>query len=191
MTESDASGEVTRLLHRVGAGDESASADLLDLVYDQLRVLAGRMFAGPDGAVTLQPTALVHDAYLKLVTRGENWSDRQHFFAVASMAMRQMLADCARARGTQKRGAAWDRVSLTGVRDSTAQEEHDVVALDAAMTKLSSLNERQGRIVELRFLTGLTVEEVARLLDLSTTTIGEEWRLARAFLRRELRELEQ
>lgn len=178
-------GNVTHLLHRIGEGDGEATSELLGVVYDELRGLAGRMFAGGSG-VTLQPTALVHDAFLKLVERADDWNDRQHFFAVASLAMRQMLRDAARARSSEKRGGKWERVTLAGVTPTPQGQDVDLCTLDAALTKLSALNERQGRIVELRYLTGLPVAEVAKILSISVSTVGEEWRMARAFLRGEM-----
>jgi len=184
---SDDSGRVTRLLRRAGEGDAQASSELLEAVYDELRDLAGRLFARAGGAPTLQPTALVHDAFLKLVDREEGWNDRQHFFAVASVAMRHLLRDGARARAAQKRGGAWERVSLSDVRDTPGSADFDLVELDTALDKLSRLSERQGRVVELRFFTGLAVKEIAELLGVSVATVGNEWRAARAFLSRELR----
>lgn len=176
------------MLRRAGAGSEQASSELLRVVYEELRAMADRAFGkGPSG-VTLQPTALAHDAYLKLVNRSDEWTDRQHFFAVASLAMRDILRDNARARSAQKRGGQWDRISLTGVKDTPESGESDVdlVDLDSALTKLSSLSQRQGRIVELRYLTGLPVTEVAEILGISVATVVNEWRFARAFLSREL-----
>lgn len=185
---STPSGEVTLLLQRIGNGDSNASDSLLSLVYDHLRDLAGRVYQGPAQARTLQPTALMHDAYIKLVEREESWDSRQHFYAVASIAMRQMLTDYARARATQKRGGSWQRVSLSGIDESKQDTELDLVALDSALNKLSELSPRQARVVELRFLTGLAVDEVAKIMKVSSTTIVDEWRAARAFLRRELKE---
>lgn len=179
-------GQVTHLLRQIGEGNSSATSELMGLVYGELRALAGRLFSDSGRAVTLQPTALVHDAFLKLVERADDWNDRQHFFAVSSLAMRQMLKDAAKARRTLRRGGDWMRVSLSGMDGSAEAEEVDLIDLDAALDRLSSLSERQARIVELRYLTGLPVNEVADILGVSTTTVGDDWRAARAFLRREL-----
>ena len=135
---------------------------------------------------TLQPTILVHDAYLRLVENPGQYRNRQHFLVVAGMAMRQMVADYARARGSQKRGGAWRRVSSTCLDQESSEGELDLVLLDEALNKLRTLSERQYRIVEMRFFGGLEVEEVADLLEVSRTTVGNDWRTARAFLRREL-----
>jgi len=180
-------GQVTHLLQRIGGGDDGATSELLGVVYGELRGLAGRLFSkSGSGGVTLQPTALVHDAFLKLVRRADDWNDRQHFFAVASLAMRQMLRDAVKARGRLRRGGDWARVSLSGMGEENEAAEVDLVALDAAMSKLADLSPRQARIVELRYLTGLPVNDVAEILGVSTTTVGDDWRAARAFLRREL-----
>ncbi len=184
-------GQVTQLLHRMGAGDADASPELLSLVYGELRALAGKVFARRGGAVTLQPTVLVHDAYLQLVDHDQDWDSRRHFYAVASVAMRFMLNNHARARAAQKRGGSWGRISLSAVQESPmpggSAGEINLVALDAALSKLTRLSERQGRIVELRYLTGLPVQEVAAILGISTTKVRTEWRTARAFLSRALK----
>jgi RNA polymerase sigma-70 factor (ECF subfamily) len=174
--------EITRLVSRAGAGDANASARLMELVYEELRALAGSYARGrPDQ--TLQPTALVHEAFLRLVDvpAGE-WTDRAHFFAVAATAMRQVLADQARRRGAQKRGSAWDKVTLAGVALPGERDELDLLALDAALSELAALDERKHRVVELRFFGGLTVEEVAELLSVSVSTVESEWRAARSWL---------
>lgn len=182
-------GDVTLLLRRVESGDQDSQEALLALVYDELRSQAGHIF-GAQGGATLQPTALVHDAYLRLVPHAGELNDRRHFFVVASMAMRQMLRDQARARRALKRGGDLQRVSLNGlVGDGPAagpSEETELERLDAALETLAELSPRQARIVELRYLTGLSVSEVADVLDVSVATVGNEWRTARAFLRREL-----
>ncbi|HEV8113156.1 MAG TPA: sigma-70 family RNA polymerase sigma factor [Planctomycetota bacterium] len=178
-----ASGEVTLLLARAGQGDADATARLLELVYAELRDLAGGYARGQRAGHTLQPTALVHEAFLKLVHGGEPaFGDRAHFLAVAATAMRQILTDHARARAAQKRGGAWEKVSLSDLRISAENDEIDLLALDDALAKLSAFDPRKHRVVELRFFGGLTVEEVARVLDLSTTTVESEWRAARAWL---------
>lgn len=185
--ESELKGEVTLLLNQIGGGDAGASETLLELVYTELHRMAGRAFSRRTPGTTLQPTILVHDAFLKLVEHAGDWNDRQHFFAVAAKAMRQVLRDGARARGAEKRGGQWGRVTLAGLAKSQAPGEFDLVALDEGLTKLAQLNSRQARVVELRFLAGIPIEDVAKMLKISTTTVGDDWRLARAFLRREIR----
>ena len=181
-------GQVTKLLGQLAAGDRAATDELLPLVYDQLRNVAQRLFRAGRGSQTLQPTAVVHDVFLKLVDKAADWNDRQHFYAVASRAMRQLLTDVARARASQKRGGEWGRVSLSWVPESSPASDLDVVDVDAAISELKALNERHARIVELRFLTGLSIQETADILGISRTTVHDEWRLARAFLRRNLSE---
>lgn len=165
-------------------GHKSATPSLMPLIYDELRALAAKLLSGQDRHQTLQPTALVHEAYLKLLGKGD-WTDRAHFFNVAAMAMRQLLADHARRLSSQKHGGGWERVTLSGVSADEGGEV-DTVALDEALRKLAKLNERQCRIAELRFLTGLSVEEAAEALGVSARTVELDWRIARAWLRREL-----
>jgi len=175
--------EITRLVSLAGAGDANASALLMEVVYEELRALAGSYARGGRPDQTLQPTALVHEAFLRLVDvpAGE-WTDRAHFFAVAATAMRQVLADQARRRGAQKRGSGWDKVTLAGVALPGEQDGLDLLALDTALRELAALDERKHRVVELRFFGGLTVEEAARVLDVSVSTIESEWRAARSWL---------
>ncbi len=178
-----ASGEVTLLLARAAEGDAGATSRLLELVHAELRVLAGGFARGQRAGHTLQPTALVNEAFLKLVDGGPPaFNDRAHFLAVAATAMRQILTDHARSRAAQKRGGAWEKVSLSDLELHAGGDEVDLVALDDALGQLSAFDPRKHRVVELRFFGGLTVEEVARVLDLSTTTVESEWRAARAWL---------
>jgi len=179
--------EFTQMLARARKGDDSAVHALVPLVYSEMRALAGGLFRDQAAAHTLQPTALVHEAFLKLVGPNEiEWQSRAHFFGVAAKAMRQILTDHARRRRAQKRGGEQNRITLSGMATPVADEAFELVAFDDALSKLSELDERQGRIVELRFLGGLTVEEVAEVLELSVSTVEREWRMARAWLRREL-----
>jgi len=180
---AETSHEVTLLLARAGQGDADATARLLEIAYEELRGLAGAYARGQRAGHTLQPTALVNEAFLKLV-HGEPpaWNDRAHFIAVAATAMRQVLTDHARARQAAKRGGEWEKVSLSGLRIEDGGDEIDLIALDDALEKLRAFDERKHRVVELRFFGGLTVEEVARVLELSTTTVESEWRAARAWL---------
>ncbi len=182
------SSDATQLLRRVNAGDVAAAEGLLPLVYEQLRALAGSYFRGQPPDHTLQPTALVHEAYLKLIHNPDGeWQNRAHFCAVAATAMRQILHDRARRRRAAKRGGEARRVPLVDqIEAPSAGTPVDLVALDDALERLSTLDSRQARIVELRFFGGLTVEEVAHLLEVSTRTIEKEWRRVRAWLSREL-----
>ena len=179
----------TQMLERLRDGDKDAAADLLPCIYDELRAVAGRIFRKQSADNTLQPTALVHEAYIKLIdqTRVE-FNDKTHFFAVAATAMRQILIDHARAANAAKRGGGWNRVTLSGPNAAASAKSLDVIALDAALEKLANLDERQARIVELRFFAGLTVNEVAEVIGVSTRTVELDWKMARAWLSRELSE---
>lgn len=181
-----ASGDVTRLLLDIESGDESAAAELLPLVYRHMHDIASHAFRGGAAGNTLQPTLIVHDAYLRLVKHAGNWSDRSHFYVVAAKAMRQILIDHARIQRAEKRGGGRQRVTLADVELSAKSEELDLVDLDAALSKLTELSARQAQVVELRFLAGLEVEEVAKVLRVSRRTVINDWRTARAFLRSEL-----
>jgi len=171
----DASQDVTRCLERLSEGRSSAVAELMPLVYDELRGLAAARLAAERPDHTLQPTALVHEAYLKLVgQRDANWKGRAHFFAVAAQAIRRILIDHARKHGALKRGAG-HRVTLSGVEELPGEMEVDIVALDDALTRLSEKSERQARVVELRFFGGLSVEQAAQILDVSPGTVKGDW----------------
>lgn len=175
--------EVTRILHDVTDGDEAAGQELLAAVYEELRALAGASFRGQPGSHTLQPTALANEAYIRLVDRtGIQWKDRSHFFALAAVIMRGILADHARKRSAAKRGGDWQRITLAGIGAPDASGEIDLMALDEALEKLSKVSARQSRVVEYRFFGGLTVEQVADLLDVSVSTVEVDWRIARAWL---------
>jgi RNA polymerase sigma factor (TIGR02999 family) len=179
--------DITRLLTRASEGDSLASEVLLPLLYDRLRDLA-RGYLRRRPRQTLQPTALVHEAFLKL-TRGReiDWESRAHFYAVAAKAMRQILANHAQARRAAKRGGDRGRVTLSGLGTPSRQEDQiDLIDLDQALSRLAELSPLQARIVEMRFLTGLEEEETARVLDLSARTVRRHWRMARAFLNCEL-----
>ncbi len=184
-------GEVTRILQLLGGEDtDAAAAALLPLVYDQLRALAASYFARQPVGHTLQPTALVHEAYLKLAG-GENarWENRAHFFAVAARAMRQILMNHARDKAAAKRGGGWHKITLDEAvtPPGSASREIDLIALDEALEKLGGLSERQARIIELRYFGGLTIDETAHVLGVGTTTVEDDWHLAKAWLRRALK----
>ena len=177
----------TALLVRVNDGDSAAAHELLPLVYEQLRALAGSYFRGQPADHSLQPTALVHEAYLKLVNAPDSdWQGRVHFCAVAATAMRQILHDRARRRRAAKRGGDAKRVPLDQVETPSGGETIDLVALDAGLERLAQLAPRQARIVELRYFGGLTIAQAADVLDVSHGTVENDWRVARAWLHREL-----
>lgn len=181
--------QATRILGEMRRGDDSASRRLFALVYDELRALAGDMFRDQPPDHTLQPTALVHEAYLRLVNQQEaEWTDRAHFLAVAAKAMRNLLIDHARKRKASKRGGGRERVALDAVMDSAAERSIDLLALDEALEELGRLHERQARVVELRFFGGLTVPAAAEVLEVSPASVDNDWRMARAWLTRQLTE---
>ena len=188
MEERESSrAEVTRILESVTAGDRSAADQLVPLVYNELRALAGRFLSRERADLTLQPTELVNEAYLRLVDQDRTeWQGKTHFFAIGAQTMRRILVDHARSKLRKKRGARPQRVELTeSLRISTERVE-DVLALEEALEKLEKMDRRQARIVELRFYGGLTVSEVAKVLDVSKPTVEREWVMIRAWLRREL-----
>ena len=175
--------DLTQVLAALTDGDESAAARLMDIVYDELRALAGGFFRGQPAGHTLQPTALVHEAFVRITDRtGLQFKDRAHFFALCATVMRGILADYARKRRAAKRGGDWDRLTLAAVETPSGGDELDVLALDEALAELSSLHDRQARIVEYRFFSGMTVEDVAQVLGVSVSTVEADWRMARAWL---------
>jgi RNA polymerase sigma factor (TIGR02999 family) len=183
--------EITELLLSWSKGSTAALEDLVPLIYPELRRLARRYMQREDPAHTLQTSALINEAYLRLVDqRSIEWQDRAHFFAVAAQVMRHILIDHARRHQAAKRGAGAFHVALDEAETVSENRAAEFVALDDALTKLATIDERKSRIVELRFFGGLTVEDVARLLGLSPITIKREWRSARAWLQREIRQRE-
>jgi RNA polymerase sigma factor (TIGR02999 family) len=183
---STSSQTVTQLLVRWKTGDNSALEVLLPLVYDELRKLARHYLAAERPGHTLQSTALVHEAYLRLVGQSPGGiENRAHFFGVAARLMRQILVDHARARQASKRGAGLI-VTIDESANLLKNQPLDIVALDDALTELARLDERQTRIVELRFFGGLSVEDTARVLDISPATVKRSWMAARLWLYREL-----
>jgi RNA polymerase sigma factor (TIGR02999 family) len=184
---AESSGDVTRLLDAVSHGRADVLPELLPLVYDELRRLAASYLRRERADHTLQPTALVHEAYLKLVDqRLDRWQNRSHFFGIAAQAMRRILVDHARAHDAAKRGAGVERVTLDEHALLGESSSIDLIALDEALTRLATLDPRQARIVELRFFAGLEVDETARVLDVSPATVKRDWAMARAWLHREL-----
>lgn len=182
------SAHISRLLADWGRGDEKARDALIPLVYDELRRIARRHLWNERQDHTLQSAALVNEAYLRLARqKTPQWQNRAHFFGVTAQLMRQILVDYARNRLAAKRGAGVAKLALDPGVAYTANAEVDVLALDAALEKLSALDAQQGRLVELRFFTGLSIEETALVLDVSPATIKREWVTARAWLKRELK----
>ncbi len=176
--------DVTAMLDLIGRGEASPD-ELLPVVYRELRALAGSVFRGQRADHTLQPTALVHEVYVRLVDRATPagpWEGRRHFFAVAAKAMRQILINHAEKQRAAKRGGDWQRVTLAAVDTPGGARDIDLLALDEALTALERLDERQCRIVELRYFAGLTVEETAEVLEVSPRTVQLDWRMARVWL---------
>ncbi len=167
-------------------GQPPAIEQVVPLVYDELRRLAAAYIRRERPGQTLQPTALVHEAYLRLAGAGTPWTDRRHFLGIAARSMRQILVERARARGAQKRWGGMDRVSLSETLVTATNEDAMLPALDEALTRLEALDPEQARIVELRYFVGLGVEEAADTLDISPATLKRRWALARAWLFREL-----
>jgi RNA polymerase sigma-70 factor (ECF subfamily) len=181
------SDQVDALLARVGAGDEAAMAELMPFVYDELHRIAARYMRRERPGQTIQATALVHEAYLRLLKdRAKNWQTRAHFVGIAANAMRQILVERARARGASKRGGHAARVTVDEGLLPGPVPSVDLEALDEALERLQRLDPRQARIVELRFFGGLTVEEAAEAMGISPATLKRDWTVARAWLKREL-----
>jgi len=179
--------EVTELLRRWSGGDVAARESLVPLVYDELRRLARYYLASQRSDHTLQSTAIVHEAYLRLAGRDNvHWENRRHFFAVAAQLMRRILVDHARKRNAAKRGGAQLTLLVDEAVEPSSQRELDLVALDDALKALAELDERQSRIVELRFFGGLSIEDTSRLLEISPATVKREWSTARAWLYEEI-----
>ncbi len=180
---SESPNDITQLLRAAASGERGDQEALMKAIYDDLRRLAVSHMSSERLDHTLQPTALVHEAYLKLVGQhSTDWADRLHFFSVASRIIRRILIDHARERRAQKRGGAADRVSMDAVDVPFEDREVDLIALDDALKDLAQIDERQARIVELRFFGGCTIEEVAKLLDVGRRTIDRDWMAAKAWL---------
>ncbi len=176
------SGEITRLLASVAEGDEHAIAQLFTVVYDELRARARAQLAG-SAPRTLGATALVHEAYLKLLASDSTlWNDRTHFYRVAARAMRQIAIDHARARQAARRGGAAQQIDLDAEQIPLDDNAESLLALDAALQALEKRNDRLAELVELRFFAGLSVEDVASAMSLSSRTVKRDWRIARAFI---------
>lgn len=184
--ENFSPGPVSALLQRWRGGDESALNDLLPLVYHEMRNLADRYMRGERAGHTLQATALVHEAYARMVDMNIPYADRVHFFAVAARTMRRILVEHARARGRQRRGGGWKRETLDEAAIITPEPSADIVALDEALDRLETQDERKSRAIELHYFGGLSYEEISTVLDISTATVHRDLRMAKAWLFREL-----
>jgi RNA polymerase sigma factor (TIGR02999 family) len=185
--------EVTRILVALGDGDKAAAAELLPLVYDELRKLAHARMGREKNGLTLEPTALVHEAYLRVIGRKDDkrWENRGHFFGAAAQAMRRILVERARHHGRARHGAGLNRVPLDENAAATMADDTDLVALDDAMTKLEQVDPRKALVVVMRYFGGLTVEETAAAMDLSPATVKNEWAFAKAWLHREIARSEE
>ncbi len=179
--------DITMLIAQARAGDGTAAERLLPVLYDELRALAAGHLRRERPDHTLQTTALVHEAYLKLIDQNRaEWQDRNHFFAIAATVMRRILINHAKSRGRLKRGGDRARIPLDQAPAIDGTPHPDLLALDDAMTRLATMSERQARVVELRYFGGLSVEEVGQVLDTSPATVKRDWTLAKAWLHREL-----
>jgi RNA polymerase sigma factor (TIGR02999 family) len=179
--------DVTVLLNRVSAGDQSAPGKLLELVYEDLRHLAAVYMQGERADHTLQATALVHEAYLRMVDwENVTWENRAQFFAVAAQVMRRVLVDHARSKNAAKREGSQQKLALDEAMGIADKTEFDVLALEEVLSSLETLDPRQAKIVELRFFGGLSIDEAAHVLKLSATTVKREWTVAKAWFHREL-----
>jgi RNA polymerase sigma-70 factor (ECF subfamily) len=184
--------EATQILVAISSGDRTDTDRLMEIVYDDFRKLANTYLADETRSNTLQPTAVVHEAFVKLVDHKDaDWQGRSHFFAVGATAMRQILVDHARKKMTAKRGAGWRCTRLDDGLSISPQRGTDVLALNDALDKLATINERRAKIVEMRFFAGMTEDEVAIALDVSKSTVQKQWSATSRWLRRELSETEE
>lgn len=189
MTEPDETQEITLWLRRWAGGDAAALDELMPRIYEQLRRLAAHLVKQEPRGLTIDPTGVVHEAYLRLAgTNRMSWQDRAHFFAVAAQAMRRVLVDAARRRHAAKRGGLATAVTIERLSDfaDPRGDDVEVIELDRVLARLEALDERQVRVVELRCFTGLSIAELATVLGISERTAAREWRAAKAWLRREL-----
>jgi RNA polymerase sigma-70 factor, ECF subfamily len=185
MTKDD--GEVTQLLKAMKSGDQSAMERLLPMVYSELHRLAAAYMRRERQDHTLQPTALINEAYLRLAGEGLDWQNREHFFGVAANVMRRVLVDYARAHKAQRRGGDLKRVELEEWLAISEERTEEMLAVDEALTRLAELNPRQARVVELRYFGGLSVDQIAAVLKIATRSVKRDWALARVWLFQELR----
>jgi RNA polymerase sigma factor (TIGR02999 family) len=182
-----APGDVTRLLLELKQGNKEAEGKLIPLVYNELRRIAGTYMRREAPGHSLQPTALVHEAYLRLTDLKKiDWQSRSHFFAVSATIMRRIVVDHARASRARKRGDGWDAVSLNDAILPSPERAPEILALDEALNRLAELDQRQSKIVELRFFAGMSEEETGNVLGISARTVKRDWRIAKAWLFKEL-----
>lgn len=175
--------EITQLLRAADPGSKGTPEQLLPLVYDELRRLAARRLRHQDGPVTLQPTALVHEAWLRLAHQGErNWNDRQHFFRAAALAMLHILVDLARKKATRKRGSNAERVDIADLNLSSPQPDERVLLVNEALIRLEAEDPESARLITYKFFGGFTNEEIAEMLGISERTLNRQWAYARASL---------
>jgi RNA polymerase sigma-70 factor (ECF subfamily) len=187
MSSAASHGQITLMLREWSSGDASAAERLTPVIYSELHKLAEAYVRGERAGHTLQPTALIHEAYLRLVNQGQpDWDSRTHFFRFAAHIMRQILVDYARARNSAKRGGGCEHLTLTEVSTGNAGRSVDLLALDEALDRLTVLDERRARVLELRYFGGLTELEVAESLHLSVATVRRDVRVAEAWLCKEL-----
>ena len=181
--------DITQLLHQLSDGNKAVVDQLIPIVYEKLRVMAGAQMNKERSGHTLSPTSLVHEAYMKLVNqKNANWQNRAHFFALSSIAMRRILINYANKKLAQKRGGDSPVVTFNEEFMSTESNAEDIILLDRALDKLKNMNERQSKVVEYKFFGGLEFNEIAEVLQVSLPTIRRDWRLARAWLIRELKD---
>lgn len=180
--------EVTRLLQSLNEGNAEAIDALVPLVYSELRKLAAHYLKSEREGHTLQPTALVHEAFLRLVEQETAWQNRNHFFAIAANLMRRILVDYARSYGAEKRGGAAEKVSLEDAFVFVKEKPAEMVALDEALQELAEIDPRRAKVVELKFFGGLNNEEIAEVLGVHSNTVLRDWKLARAWLKTQMQE---
>jgi RNA polymerase sigma-70 factor, ECF subfamily len=187
MERDDTTRQVTQLLASWGQGNLEARAELMSVVYDELRRLAASYLRRERSDHTLQPTALVNEAYLRLVEQQNvSWQNRHHFFGAAAQLMRRILVDHARGHLAEKRGSGFAKVALTEAIAMSREQPAELLALDESLTRLAAQDPQQGRVVELRVFAGLSVEETAAILQISTATVKRDWAMAKAWLLREI-----
>ena len=181
--------DVTQILRQIESGDPTASEQLLPLVYDELRKLAAARLASEQPGQTLQATALVHEAYVRLVdgANAQRWNSRGHFFAAAAESMRRILVDQARKKRTLRRGGSAKRITLAEVQPAGVAPDEDIVALDEALRRLDQIDASKAKLVSLRYFAGLSIPQAAKVLGVSVTTANRHWAYARAWLHEELR----
>ena len=188
LRQTENSTDITEILQAWSDGRREAMDAIVPLVYDELRRQARRFLRRERAGHTLQTTALIHEAYLRLIDqRDVNWQNRAHFFGIAAQAMRRILVDYARERHREKRGGAAENLPLDEARLVVSEERSiDLVALDEALTRLAKFDGQQARVVELRYFSGLSIEETAEVLKISTATVKRDWNMAKAWLKQEI-----